>query len=134
MEGESGLLAGDQTTRYESSVKCYAEQRLKNDIERHFTWGTRNWSSPFISLFSDWNHARNWAIKRPWKRRGNWEILEIDTSCLDGVYVFKLSTIVNKLDACIPKGADTHIKDGYIALHMIPSRAIVKRHSEVDVV
>lgn len=75
---ETGLEARDTSTFYSESELESFRQSLTNQ----FTWGWRG-SQPYITVFSDKEHAENWGLKEPWNRSGchtsNWEIITIDT-------------------------------------------------------
>ncbi|GAW17507.1 hypothetical protein ANO14919_069650 [Xylariales sp. No.14919] len=56
------LKAADTTTFYGNSER---EQGLfREAVQNHFTWSYRG-RSPFVSFFSDWDHAAKWGRKEP---------------------------------------------------------------------
>ncbi|KAI0891489.1 hypothetical protein F4806DRAFT_304308 [Annulohypoxylon nitens] len=121
-----GLEAADTATFYNDSVR--ERELFKRAVENHFTWGYRG-RSPFISLFSDRDHAKSWGNAQPWRgwnRRGKeqWTLCTIDTGLLDEIYVFKVSKIVDVLGVEIPEKAEQHKHGSYICLHRVPTRAI----------
>ncbi len=119
-----GLLAADTTTTY------WSMEVFGSSVRRHFTWSYRG-RSPFISLFSDKSHAKNWGRKEPWlgaeaEQEDDWCLYSIDTALLEDTVVFKLSRLVNFLGLELPEEAEQHIKGGYICLHKISASAIVE--------
>ena len=67
---------------------------FKRSIEKSFTWSYRD-PLPFISLFSDREHAENWGCKEPWlgddRSEGGWTLYVIDTESRGTTSFFKLS-------------------------------------------
>jgi hypothetical protein len=113
---EVGFKATDTTTVYGNHDLCL----FKQAVEDHFTWGYRG-RSPFISLFSDRDHAEKWGCAEPWlgsnPHREQWSLFTIDTSLLKEVYVFKVSWLVDALGVKIPERAVQHERGSYICLH-----------------
>lgn len=131
---DEGLEAADTATFYGDSER---ERGLfKQAVEDHFTWGYRG-HSPFISLFSDRNHAENWGCTEPWRgsnaHREQWTLYTIDTSLLEEIYVFKVSRLVNALGLRIPEKAEQHEQGSYICLHRVPAHAILEEEAGSDV-
>lgn len=124
-----GFLARDTITVYND------EQRdlFKAAVEHQFTWGYRN-PLPFIALFSDRDHAENWACKEPWRgsshSRPQWTLNKIDTAKLCNAYIFKLSKLITALGVKLPDGAAQHAKGAFLCLHKIPERAIIETRDE----
>ena len=124
---DEGLKAADTTAFYSDSER---ERGLfKQAVEDHFTWGYRG-RSPFVSLFSDRNHAEKWGCAEPWHgsnpHRKQWTLYTIDTSLLEEIYVFKVSRLVDALGVRIPGRAEQHERGSYICLHRVPARAILE--------
>ncbi|KIE01370.1 hypothetical protein MAJ_02711, partial [Metarhizium majus ARSEF 297] len=123
-----GFVAGDSTKTYEESD----QDDFKQDIVKQFTWSHRN-PLPFISLFSDLDHAENWGLKEPWRDpssfspRGNWTLYAINTTLLVNATLFKLGDLVQRLQLQIPKNAQQHIDGAYLCLHRIPTSSIIKQ-------
>ncbi|KAE8391093.1 hypothetical protein BDV23DRAFT_171855 [Aspergillus alliaceus] len=88
---------------------------------------------PFISLFSDREHAENWRLKQPWHGkatclpRSDWVLYVIDTNRLHDACFFRLKDLVEGLGLKLPDKADQHIGGTYLCLHNIPPAAIVER-------
>jgi hypothetical protein len=118
-----GLEAADTTTSFGPGELDEFRQAVQN----HFTWGYRG-RSPFISLFSDRNHAENWGRSQPWRGSDShiqdWSLHAIDTSLLGETMVFKLSRLVEDLGVTVPERARQHEHGSYICLHRIPAQAI----------
>ncbi|KAH1445745.1 hypothetical protein KXW65_003964 [Aspergillus fumigatus] len=115
--------------------KTYADQansEFKRDIVKQFTWDCRD-PVPFISLFSDREHAENWGLKQPWVgkapylSRSNWALYVIDTNRLEDACFFRLQDLVECLGLRLPDKADQHISGTYLCLHNIPPAAILER-------
>jgi len=109
---------------------------FKRAIVKHFTWSCRD-PLPFISLFSDREHAENWGRKEPWgvneSSEGSWALYTIDTAELINTNFFKLSDLVEKLSLEIPLGARQHIKSAFLYLHHVPAKAIVENKTPAEV-
>ena len=114
-------------------LKVYAAQDIlefKQDIVNHFTWRCRN-PGPFISFFSDREHAENWGLKQPWRghasgrSRDAWALYVIDTQRLDETCFFSLKDLVEGLGLELPDKANQHIPGTYLCLHNLPSTAII---------
>ncbi|KAK5635865.1 hypothetical protein RRF57_011577 [Xylaria bambusicola] len=133
-QSDEGLTAADTTTIYGDSEHQRGLFRLA--VENHFTWSYRG-ASPFISLFSDREHAVSWACSEPWRGSSphseDWTFCTISTSLLHEVYVFKVSSLVDELRVKIPEKAEQHKKGGYICLHRVPEHAIIEEQLPRDV-
>jgi hypothetical protein len=130
---EEGFRAGD-TTRIFGTGELNI---FKRAVEKHFTWSCHD-PLPFISLFSDREHAENWCRKQPWlgndSFHGDWSLHIIDTTQLKMTTpFFKLSNLVDKLNLDIPRGAQQHIQGAFICLHRIPLSALVGQRSPEQV-
>jgi hypothetical protein len=127
-----GLTAQDTTTFYSEDEL----ESFRKSVERQFTWGWRD-PQPYISLFSDKDHAENWAFKEPWNngRRTplDWEVITIDTKELEGVYVFNLSHLLSQMKLSLPEKAQQHSEGAYLCLHRIPASALLDRRSSWEV-
>ena len=120
---EGNLLAADTHTFYDDSQEDLED--FRQSVTDHCTWKHRE-PTPYISLFSDEDHARNWAMK-PFNSTGDdCTLLTIDTKMLEGVYVFRLQTLVDDLSIKIPEKASGNIPRAYICLHRIPNAAIIQ--------
>ncbi|CAK4034884.1 Hypothetical predicted protein [Lecanosticta acicola] len=122
ISNDSGLWAAETTS---SSFSWHAFRRR---VINHFTWKNR-YPSPFISFFSEEDHAKNWAEKMRQAGREDVEILCVDTQedCMEGIYVFKLSEMVRNLRiwrSSLAKPARQHLKNGFFCLHHVPREAI----------
>ena len=123
-----GFVAADRMKVYEGQK----DAEFRRDIEKQFTWGCRD-PLPFISLFSDREHAENWGLRQPW--RGNtshlshndWALYVIDTSRLGDTCFMSLRDLVDGLKLILPDKASQHIPGTYVCLHRIPSAAVVER-------
>lgn len=130
---DGSLEAANTTTIYAANE----EWQFKTAVERHFTWHhplNKHLPSPFISLFSDFSFAYNWARLEPWRGqrgrfdpKGEWKIHVIDTDNL-GSACFRLRDLVkaDELNVNIPGGASGHIEGAFICLHRIPEAAIIE--------
>ncbi|KAI3322850.1 hypothetical protein HD806DRAFT_536031 [Xylariaceae sp. AK1471] len=131
---DEGLEAADTTTFYGDSER--EKGLFRQAVEDHFTWGYRG-RSPFVSLFSDRNHAENWGCAEPWRgsnsHREQWTLYTIDTSLLEEIYVFKVSGLVDALGVRIPEKAKQHEQRSYICLHRVPAHAILEEKDGIDV-
>ena len=110
---------------------------FKRSIEKSFTWSYRD-PLPFISLFSDREHAENWGCKEPWLRddrsEGGWTLYVIDTTEIRGTTsFFKLSSLVRRLSLEIPRSAQQHIQGAYLCLHRIPPAAVAEKRTPAQV-
>jgi hypothetical protein len=90
---------------------------------------TNRLPTPYISTFSDCEHAENWALKMG----TNVKLLRLSTALWDDPYIFKLSTLVEKLPVMIPDAASQHIEGAYLCLHSVPSEAIVEVMNREDI-
>jgi hypothetical protein len=96
------------------------EDELKEAVQHHINW----WSSRpsrFLSVFSDENHAVNWAAQRE-KRDPPAHIYEIDTTCLLGARILDMELLMTNLDIENPFSAHE-----LLFLHCIPARCIVRK-------
>ncbi|PWY79406.1 hypothetical protein BO94DRAFT_168236 [Aspergillus sclerotioniger CBS 115572] len=93
-----GFMAADRRKTYEDQ----ADAIFKRDIVKQFTWSCRD-PVPFISLFSDREHAENWGLKQPWRGTAtylscsDWALYVIDTDRLDDACFFRLKDLVECL-------------------------------------
>jgi hypothetical protein len=95
---------------------------------------------PFISLFSNREHAENWGRKEPWRgrkgpsRSGDWSLHVIDTTKLkDTNRLFELSDLVDELSLNMHDGAVQHILGAFLSLHHVPIEAVVERRNPNEV-
>ncbi|KAI0851656.1 hypothetical protein F5Y00DRAFT_274569 [Daldinia vernicosa] len=97
------------------------EPELKQAIEKHINWWSRQ-PSCFLSVFSNRQHARNWAEQRG-ATQSRVDIYEIDTTRLPpDTYLFDVDSLKATLGFVHP--ASTH---EFLFLHRIPARAIVSK-------
>ncbi|CAG9948786.1 unnamed protein product [Clonostachys rosea f. rosea IK726] len=131
---DEGLKAVNTTTVYGDSE--HERALFKQAVGRHLTWSYRG-RSPFVSLFSDRNHAENWGCAEPWRGskpyREQWTLYTIETSLLGETYVFKVSELVDTLGVRIPERADQHKRGSYLCLHRVPAYAILEERAGRDV-
>ncbi|KAF2007551.1 hypothetical protein P154DRAFT_614877 [Amniculicola lignicola CBS 123094] len=131
--GAYGLSASDTTKVYDPNELVDFKQAIVNQ----FTWSCRA-SLPFISLFSDREHAENWGRKEPWRgHKGlsdDWSLLVIDTTKLKNRNpFFKLSDWLEELDLDLPVRASQQIRGAFLCLHHIPIEAIIEKSSPGEV-
>jgi hypothetical protein len=132
---KDGFRAADTTTLYSKDKPNV----FKEAVVKHLDWNYRG-TSPFISLFSDQEHAQNWACKEPWRSKytgegtpkDSWTLCVIDPAELSETFVFQLKRLEVCLDFKIPNNARQNERSGeYLCLHKIPITAIIeKRDSE----
>lgn len=129
-----GFVAGDSAKNYyEGDIYDF-----KQDIIKQVTWSYRN-PLPFISLFSDLEHAENWGLKEPWRdpsssARGNWTLYVVDTELLVDATFFRLADLVQRLQLQILEKAQQHIDGAYLCLHRIPASSIMKHRDWKEIV
>lgn len=130
---ETGFSARDRERTFsDGELDQFAQA-----INHHFTWSYRD-PLPFISLFSDLEHAQNWGCKTPWSPHGiaryPWTLHTIDTTSIRRTHTFfKLSDIIDIPGITIPEKAQQHIKGAYICLYDIPSSAIGETRTNTEV-
>ena len=119
----NGLAAKDTNVFYSENEMV----AFRQSIVRQMTWSYRG-AQPYITCFSEKDHAENWALKQPWNPRGqekgSWILLTIDTRLLSETYVFRLNDLVKNLALTIPERAFQHVQGAYLCLHRIPMSAI----------
>jgi hypothetical protein len=92
-------------------------------LHEHFLW-TSSYPSPFISVFTDEDHARNWATGLVRKNAGYvCDIYRINPFQLGGNAVFDASELVRRLDIELPKAARSQAQNEYLVLRSIPAEA-----------
>ncbi|KAF2791229.1 hypothetical protein K505DRAFT_351430 [Melanomma pulvis-pyrius CBS 109.77] len=129
----TGFSASDTSKVYDNNELV----EFKQAIEDQFTWSSRA-SSPFISLFSDREHAENWGCKEPWRGHegpsNDWSLHVIDTTRLkDTNRFFKLKQLLEDLEVKIPDRACQHIGGAFLCLHRIPIQAIIEERNPEEV-
>lgn len=112
-------------------------QDFKRAIEKHFTWSCRD-PVPFISFFSDLEHAENWGRKKPWNgttsSEDDWALYTINATALkETTLIFKLSILADTLSLAIPQKAQQHIQGAYLCLHHISASAIINEKTPAQV-
>lgn len=117
---ERGICAADTVTLIRD------EQHLAHIVQQSFTW-TSTFANPMVNLFSDKDHAINWAYRYS-RHHGGVEclIFTIDTVLLEYSAVFQLGELVDELDIRIPDVARTHENGAYLCSHVVPSLAITE--------
>ncbi len=100
--------------------KFHDEDELKKAVEKHVDWYSGQ-PSCFLSVFTDENHACNWAKQRE-DRDLSVYIHEISTARLPffGTYVLDIELLIAKLDIYHP-----YSENELLFLHRIPSWSIV---------
>jgi hypothetical protein len=92
-------------------------------LTEHLNWQSEI-ASPFISVFDDEDHARNWALA--WSMAHNDEectIYEIAPGSLHGeCWVFEADELIQELDLVVP--AHVNVEGEYLVLHNIPMEAV----------
>ena len=129
-----GFLAAHRTKVYGSlDINVF-----RRDLEKYFTWSSQV-PTPFISLFSDWDHAENWGLEQPWAshvihhRSGHWTLRVIDTRRLVEPYIFRSEDLVNSLELKLPDEAKQHTEDTFLCLYAIPVAAVVEHWDPQEV-
>ncbi|KAK5737579.1 hypothetical protein LTR17_006626 [Elasticomyces elasticus] len=121
----SGLLAADIRTIYnEKDIEGF-----RQSVINQFTWKIKNHvKTPYVSVFVDREHAENWA-RRMGESTSSSEIklFIIDTSLLSTQTVYRLETLVKRLNICeneLEAAAWQHEYGAHMVLHHIPLKAI----------
>ncbi|KIM26855.1 hypothetical protein M408DRAFT_330422 [Serendipita vermifera MAFF 305830] len=114
-----------------STFTPYSINGLRNAVEYHLDWRCRV-LSPFISTFSNREHAHNWA--RVWSENNNhrdWCFVVVVTLMPQhGVTVFRVADLVNRLG--INTSLDpSQYESEYLCFQRIPPGAVV-REQEVS--
>lgn len=106
------------------------EEELKRAVVNHAFWGSKE-PSCFLSVFSDWRHAYNWAqkvaIHGSWAREPPVAIHTIESRLLPS------SCVVLEMDSLKsvwpgPLAFHKHSQNEWIFLHKIPKQAITRTH------
>lgn len=119
----TGLKAQDTDTFYDAWYDMFVD--FGGAVEQHLNWD-HNYTSIFISLFSEKRHAENWLLDRHSKRDcGNCTLLEIDATQLGHVY--EAQELVESLSLIVPEKAKASISKEYLVAHHITPRAIIRR-------
>ena len=129
------LRANDTTAFYQHHHQLVA---FRVNVRNHIDWKYYG-SRPFITVFSDKEHAINWALRAPWntdqKGSSNCQLYTIDTTLLGPkIYVFKLSTLVDHLDITIREEAEQDTHGAYLFLHRVPGKAIIPGQTREELV
>ena len=111
------LIASDSTRIFSDSSE------LKQAIEAHIDWWSRQ-PSCFLSVFSDEQHARNWAKQRE-QTQSEVYIYEINTTKLP-IDAFVLGIDLLKVTLGIVHPSSTH---ELLFLHRIPAQAMISKTS-----
>lgn len=125
IEGDDGSLKAQDTTTVHSEAKSLSEA-----AERHLNWD-KEYTSIFISTFSERAHAHNWMLQR--KSCFNCRecgLFTIDTAALGpGVDVFSAEELVDVLRLDIINRAEASIAGQYLVAYGIPPEAVLKYES-----
>ncbi|KAI5366401.1 hypothetical protein Slin15195_G079210 [Septoria linicola] len=101
----------------------FTDAKLKQLTSDHLDWNSRQ-GSPFISIFTDEQHAEDWAMK--WSERNGGKTANVlHIECSKITRLFSVKEVVNSL------GIDTEMlpeqyEDEYLAVNQIPTEAIVE--------
>ncbi|KAJ5989705.1 hypothetical protein N7481_004915 [Penicillium waksmanii] len=132
-----GLEAVDTVTLYDDGGDEQEEddtlQEFGDAVEQHLSWDT-DYESIFISLFSQRRHAENWMLDRHTRFGSrNCTLLQIDTSALNGSFIFRAEEIVHELSLSIPEAAQASVAREYLIAHYIPPRAIIRSQTADEI-
>ena len=112
------VAAGSQFT--DQTVIDYAPRLL----HEHFLWSS-NHPSPFISVFRDEDHARNWATGLVKKNAGMaCTIYQVNPFQLGVNPIFDATQLVRELNIDLPDAARSQAENEYLILRSIPAEAI----------
>jgi len=103
---------------------CYA-QGLRNSVGYHLDWRSRM-KSPFISAFSNREHAHNWA--RVWRENNGYKhclIMVISIKADHGVVVFRVADLVDRLGISTSLEPSQYESE-YLCFRRIPPEAILR--------
>lgn len=126
---DRGLEARDIDTRYNEEDLV----EFGDAIQRHLNWD-RQYTTIFISLFSDRSHAENWMLERHSRFHDrDCTFLEIDMNSLRDHYVFRAEEIVDTLSLSVPTAAQASIAKEYLVVHHIPPIAVLRRQTVHDI-
>jgi len=129
----NGFTATDTTKTF--GTKAVIE--LKRAVEGQFTWSCRD-SLPFISLFSDREHAENCGLKQPWlghgRSPGSWSLHVINTTDLrETNHFFKLNDLVEEPIYTFLRVLTQHVRGAFMCLHRIPVTAIIESRNPTEI-
>ncbi|KAF2210292.1 hypothetical protein CERZMDRAFT_121891 [Cercospora zeae-maydis SCOH1-5] len=114
---DRGLFAADNTTTFDETNIPSFQMSIVNQFTR-----TNRLPTPFVSVFSEIEHAENWALTMG----PNVKLLHLSTALWKDPYIFKLSTLCQRLPVTIPDAASQHIKGAYLCLHSVPFEAVTE--------
>ncbi|KAG8852732.1 hypothetical protein FRB91_006066 [Serendipita sp. 411] len=123
--GSQTAYSEEEGFQADSDFTPYYTTGLRNAVEYHLDWQCRI-PSPFISTFSNREHARNWA--RTWRENNDNEmcyIVEMRIKANDGVTVFRLADLVNELDIPTSLHASQY-RSEYLCFRHIPAETVVR--------
>ncbi|KAG8806454.1 hypothetical protein FRC17_004981 [Serendipita sp. 399] len=109
------------------SASNFTPRRVKgfqNAVEYHLNWQCRT-ASPFISTFSNFQHAQNWAKRWTENHKEACTIVELEIETDHNVTVFHVSTLAEKLGVT-PSIDPSFYRSEYLCFHRIPPRCIVQ--------
>ncbi|KAK5172751.1 uncharacterized protein LTR77_002871 [Saxophila tyrrhenica] len=112
------LQASDTTTTYGENDLVSFGQSLINQ----FIWGHRG--SPYISVFSDIEHAAKWAVKYSRDHNVKTVVYKIYRHALQDTLVFSVRNLELRRGVRIPEVSSQHRQNGYLCLHRIPAGAV----------
>ncbi|KAF2200522.1 hypothetical protein GQ43DRAFT_70119 [Delitschia confertaspora ATCC 74209] len=112
-----GFRARNQTTiiNTPSTLQKYAMP--------HLAWQT-NFSSPFISVFADKQHAERWARTFAEKNGDKCYVVSVDTTKLARGPIFRAADLLADVELS-PAEESMHFSE-YLVLHRIPGMALIE--------
>ncbi|PVG03481.1 hypothetical protein CPB86DRAFT_793410 [Serendipita vermifera] len=98
---------------------------LRNAVQYHLDWQNRV-TSPFISVFGSWQHAKNWANR--WFENNNQicYLVEIRLEANDDIRVLRVRTLVDRLGITTRLDPSQYHSE-YLCFQRIPSEVVIRR-------
>jgi len=116
----NGALVAAGARFTDQTIHDYAPRLL----HEHFLWSS-NHPSPFISVFTDEDHARNWATGLVRKNAGMaCTIYKVNPFQLRLNPIFDATQLVMELNIELPDAARSQAENEYLVLRTIPAGAI----------
>lgn len=115
------MLFPSEIVASNTTLKPQTEAKLKQAVEHHLDWYNPRLSC-FLSMFSDWQHYRNWASQRS---DADIYIIEVDITKLNHSYVFQAKHMISELGILHSRSPEHE----YLILHRIPRNALKTRIS-----
>ena len=126
--GDDGLFSLDESSIYgNDNIDAFADS-----VVRQFTWSNRR-PTPWISFFSDRDHAKNWTLHLYNHDEKDFTLLTVDTSRCAAVLIFRLETLQQQLSLRTPDGALTHLPGCYVALLSSPSSVVISVETRAEI-